>query len=302
MNSKRWSRWARVAVLAGSLGASSVAFAGGWLGVELQAVDPDLREALDLDEREGVLVAGVAEGSPADRAGIEEGDVIIGLDGQDVTSASRFVRRVRAADAGDTVELEVVKNGQRRMVSATLEDEDDHDVAPVPPVPPRPPRAISGRPFDDLHMFFERPRLGVTTKELGEDLASYFGSRPGEGVVVLEVMKDTPAANAGLKVGDVILRVDDRAIDSPAELREALLAEEGEEVTLQVRRHGEVMDVRATLESPRERWTSRTFRGSRGFGRADEGAGDREEMHDELEELRRELRELREEVRRLRRD
>jgi serine protease Do len=302
------SYWLALGLAAiGSLCSVGVAAAkGGWLGVELQSVDSDLREALDLDEREGVLIANVIPDGPADRAGIEEGDVVLKMDGQDVTSTSRFARRLRNADPGDTVQLELISDGARRTVSVVLTG--DERAALEPPLPPAPPatprlghrrshlpRAFQGGPVEDLETFFQRPRLGVTTRQLDEDLASYFGVRPGEGVVVLEVMDDTPAEKAGMKTGDVIVRVDGETIGSPAELRDVLLEQEGEEVSMEVRRHNEVMTVRATLESPRERWTSRAVRRS---GRPD----DRDELRDELEALRDELKKLREEVEHLRRD
>ena len=92
----------------------------GYLGVSVQEVDRELAEALQLSERDGVLVAGVEPGSPADRAGMERGDLIRALDGREVESSSQFRNQVAALTPGSQVQLQVVRDGKPQTLTAQL--------------------------------------------------------------------------------------------------------------------------------------------------------------------------------------
>jgi serine protease Do len=94
-----------------------------------------------------------------------------------------------------------------------------------------------------------RPRLGVEVHELNADLAPYFNAQPEQGVLVLKVIEDTPAAKAGLKAGDVLLKVDDEATNSPEELVEILGEyEDGDEIRLEYSRAGKNSSLKLELE------------------------------------------------------
>lgn len=276
-----------------------------WLGVSLQEIDETMREALGLEDRQGVLVSDVARRSPAEEAGLEDGDVIVEIDGRAATSARRVARAIERSDPGETVEIVIVRDGERQTLSATLE-EATHDERWIGPrrgrtfVVPRAPRApMAPTPdFERLTHFFSRPRLGVETRRLDEDLAPYFGVEAGTGVLVLEVMEDTPAEEAELKAGDVILRVDGESIDSPGDLRDLLLDFEGEKVTLDIKRQKEDLSIEVTLDEPEGRAFHGLGRGGRTSVFAIPG-GDEEELREELESLREELEQLREEIRSL---
>src|SRR5690606_2032950 len=92
----------------------------GWLGVAIQDITPELAEALNLDQTTGVLISDVSTGSPADRAGLERGDIIIRLNGTDVSSAGELRNLVAAAGAGNHIRLEIQRNNENKNITAEL--------------------------------------------------------------------------------------------------------------------------------------------------------------------------------------
>lgn len=290
--------------LAALLVGTAASAAPGYLGVTVQAVDDDLREAMSLESEGGVLIAHVVEDGPASQAGLRDGDVVLSIDGRELDSPRALVRAVRDADAGDVLRVELVRDGDRRTVEVTIgeredlpEDEDGTTWFRGPGgrhLDIRPHRWFGGNPpaLERIEHFFGRPRLGVETRQLDESLARYFDVKPDEGVLVLEVMEETPAAEAGLQTGDIITHLAGTAVDSPGELRDLILDHEGDAVTLRIVRHGERMDVDVTLDEPEVRRTPRLsfFEGGDG------------PLREELDGLREELNALKEELRSLRED
>lgn len=271
------------------------------LGVSLQPLDDALREALDLGDTDGVLVSDVEADSPAEAAGLRDGDVIVEIEGRAATSARRVVRTIERADPGDEIELVIWRDGERRTVRATLDERDDDLRDFGTHRGPRGLRHLEHLPRVDVAPFaelFGRPRLGVQTRALDADLAAYFGVGANEGVLVLEVMKDTPAEEAGLKTGDVILRVDGESIDSPGDLRDLLLDHEGEHVTLDVKRQKKDLTIEAELDAPRGGLYDLGRGRASVFTIPDEATAD---LRDELDALRERIRALEEELRELKR-
>ena len=234
---------------------------GGRLGVSLEEVGAEDVARLGLSAERGAVVTDVEAGSAADKAGLKDGDVIVRFGGQDVWSAAQLARLVRETPAGRTVDVDVSRGGSAQKVSVTLAKPDrDHlmghgpgwvgenfhfempdmpdmpDVpgmagVPTPPIPPMPPFGPGrGR------------KLGLAYQELGEQLARYF--KVDGGVLVTDVDADGPAGKAGVKAGDVIVRVGGKDVKDGGDLREAIRdAEEGKTVTLGVQREGRPMDV-----------------------------------------------------------
>lgn len=257
---------------------------GSFLGVGLDDLPGDGR---------GAKVRSVEEGSAAAQAGLKEGDVIVRFDGETVRSASQLARLVRETPAGRSVPIELTRDGAKQQVTATLaeggprhlrffgggggdvwdlevpEPPEPPAVAPVPPVPPAPgvPRAPAPRAFrwegggDDL-LFHVMPggprRLGVAYVEVGEQLAAHYKLAQKGGALVTSVDDGSPAAKAGLRAGDVILKVGSQVIEDGSDLREAIAkAEGGQPVTVTVQRDGRPTDVSVTLEK-RERRRARS--------------------------------------------
>jgi S1-C subfamily serine protease len=252
---------------------------GASLGVSLEEVRAEDVSRLRLAEERGALVKSVEKDSPAAAAGLQEDDVVVSYQGQPVHSAAQLSRLVRETPGGRKVALEVSRNGATQTLSATLRQgrpwlapgDFDFDIdVPIPAIdvrPPRPPRAPRApRPpkaelFDyDLRDFGEwfggRPRLGLSYQELTEQLARYF--KVEGGLLVTSVNEDSPAAEAGVKAGDVIVRANDRDVRSSDDLRDVLDdADAGSEITLGLQRDGRALDVKAKLAEPRERTVRR---------------------------------------------
>jgi serine protease Do len=289
---------AAVVLLAGSWILPATAEAkDGWLGVQLQPVDEDLRDALQLEGDDGALVSEVVDGSPAEKAGVENGDVVVELDGRRVTSVNWLVRQIRLADPGDEVVLAVVRDGDRKELSVVLGEREEPSAWVERPRAVRPPRSgmrMFGPegPLMELEQLVGGPRLGVETRNLDPDLAGYFGVDPDDGLLIVNVLPDTPAESAGLRSGDILTAVDGKKVDSPGELRDLVLEREGETVKVEIVRHGDRQTIDVTLEE-----ADRPSSMERSFMRMRDG-----ELRRELESLRQEVEKLREELDRLKED
>jgi serine protease Do len=191
----------------------------GWLGVAIQPITPELAEAFDLERREGALVAQVTPGSPAERAGLRRGDVIVRFGASAVQSPRDLSAVVSSAAVGEKVEVELIRDGARRelMVDIGELEEEEQVQAAARPGPPRGSQAFGLR-VEDLTPSL-RQRLGVE----------------GEGVAVTDVTPDGAAARAGIRPGDVVVEVDRKPVTRAADLAAALEAT-GERALLLVRR------------------------------------------------------------------
>jgi serine protease Do len=202
----------------------------------------------------GVLIESVREGSPATRAGLQKGDVILDFDGERTRSARQFTRLVRETAPGKAVKMTVVRDGSKRTIDVTPEPRDSVTVQQFPGVAGDVlrafPRDFNFRfdPQDFVNEgFFGLPRrLGVSVVPLSDQLATYFGVK--EGVLVSEVESSTPAATAGIQAGDVITAVNGRTVSSSGDLaREVREAEPGSTLEIRVMRNRKDVTVKATL-------------------------------------------------------
>ena len=228
----------------------------GYLGVNLQDLSDGLSDSYDY-KGSGVVVSSVVPGSPADKVGIEEGDIITRFNGLAVNSVEQLTTRVRQMDPGTLADITVWRDGSvHELGRAEIGDVDD---APsYSPRAPRAPRAPGAPRVYGYHMSPDmmkgmrsmvapgRGRLGVETRDLDADLGSYFGATTG--VLVLHVVDDTPASRAGLKAGDVILSVGGTKVSDTDDLRRALRSKDEGNVDLRIRRKGAERTVTAKLE------------------------------------------------------
>jgi serine protease Do len=194
---------------------------GTWLGVRLSEVTAEKARELKLPAEYGAMVIEVEPDSPAAKAGLEGNDVILEFAGDRVRSVAQLQRLVRETPAGRGVALQVSRSGQTRTLNVKLEPGWDRFKMPHIQLSGPFPHPS----FDHNFGFAFNPggsRLGVTGEELTKQLADYFGVKQGKGVLVREVKEGTPAGKAGLKAGDVIVRVGDTEVGSVEELRNAL--------------------------------------------------------------------------------
>ncbi len=196
-----------------------------YLGVNVADVDTERVKELKLKEERGVEIKRVEPDSPAEKAGLKTGDVVLEYNGQRVEGTESFVRMVRETPAGRSARMVVSREGGQVTLTATIGRRKESGWSggrtfsfTVPPIPPIPPIHIDiPKPL----MTMRTARLGLETESLSGQLADYFGVK--EGVLVRFVDKDSAAEKAGLKAGDVITRVDgnrvSRARDVSDELR-----------------------------------------------------------------------------------
>jgi len=182
----------------------------GLLGVaEIENVTPDAARVLGLEAAKGVVVGTVIPGSGAEAAGVEPGDVIVTLDGEDVLGLKDLQTRVGLAEIGDEVELGVVRNGEARTIAATLGSRDRVDTAPV----------SSTRRF-----------AGAEVRNLSADHP--LRDRVN-GVEVVAVEPGSRAWDAGIRAGDVILAVNLRVVENLDDLERAVAGQAEVGVLLQ---------------------------------------------------------------------
>ncbi len=204
----------------------------GWIGVQIQPVTSDIADSLGLKGKQGALVAEPQKDSPAVKAGIEAGDVIVSLDGQPLKDARELSRKIGSMAPGATVKLGLVRKGAEKIVNVTLGELPAQREARAERTEPRAERDqdLQRRPDrndrgdrrqdrSDRTEQGDRDVQGTSGPQLGLSLA------PGgneSGVVVAEVDPNGPAADIGFKAGDVILEVGGKAVASPADVRKAL--------------------------------------------------------------------------------
>lgn len=244
---------------------------GARIGVSVRDVGDDDVKRAKLQGPGGVVVEDVRSDSPAEKAGLKDGDVVIEFDGERVRSTRQFARLVQETAPDRQVQAIVVRDGQRVTLSiepasgrgfsyfGDLEGLEKFRVPPTPPVPPAAP-APPAAPFPefDIERFFGSAggRLGVTVNELPSQLAEYFGAK--DGVLVTSVSADSVAAKSGLKAGDVITAIDDTTVSSAADLRRRTQRlEDGDEFTLSIVRDKKTMTLKGKMEGRRSaRWTT----------------------------------------------
>jgi len=257
--------------MAGSLGAQSQNFfqapgqvielhAGGttYLGVNIAELNADRARELKLKEPYGVEVTRVAEGSPAEKAGLKTGDVVLEYNGQRVEGMEQFGRLVRETPAGRDVKLLVSRGGVTQTIAATPATRKGSRTA----IGNFPGVEIPEFHMPDIPQIFtawRSPMLGVEAESLGPQLAAYFGVK--DGVLVRSVIKDSAAEKAGLKAGDVITKIDGNSVTTPGEVSGAVRSASSKKVfpVELVREHREmtvnvnIEDGRSEREMPRAR-------------------------------------------------
>lgn len=215
----------------------------------------DLRPAeLKAAHGEGVAIEEVEGDGPAARAGLQASDLVVSFDGERVRSARQFARLVAETAPGRPVKAAIVRSGQRKELEITPKEREAFafalDMGRLRDRLGDLSRYAERIPPMDFELDFDgwpgaRERLGITTGDLGDQLATYFGAKDG-GVLVAAVRDGSPAARAGLQAGDVIASVNGEAVRSRHQLFRALRAEtrEGRTVTFGVIRDKKAMTVK----------------------------------------------------------
>jgi serine protease Do len=181
----------------------------GWLGVRIQSVTEDIADTLGVKESSGALVASVTPDSPAGKAGIEAGDVIVKFDGKEVSTMRGLPRLVAQTPIGKTVDVEALRKGEKKSfkvaVGRLVEDEKAAEASPGQDPAP------------------EKPLIGLRLAPLGDELRQKHGIDPKvKGVVVTEVDPQSPAAQKGVKAGDVIVEAGQEQVSSVEDVAKSI--------------------------------------------------------------------------------
>ncbi len=186
----------------------------GWLGVKIQSVTDDIADTLGIEENVGALVAAVTPDSPASKAGLQPGDVILRFDSKDVTSMRGLPKIVAQAPIGKAVDVELLRKGQKQSTQVTVGrlEEDDDNASDL--------KSDDGSEDED-------PKgstiIGLTLSPLSDDLRKKYGlDAKIKGVVVEAVDPQSPAATKGLKPGDVIVEAAQDAVSDPDDFAKSI--------------------------------------------------------------------------------
>lgn len=233
---------------------------GSYLGIYLEEVTAARAKELGLSEERGAIVMKVVQGSPAEKAGLKENDVIVGFNGRPVDSVKELQRLLSETPEGRSVSIEVARGGSRQTVSATMAKRSlftQEQWAETRKAQEEAAKQLSENlrnwPQEqnfgnfNLSLVWGRGRLGVNVETLTDQLAEYFGAKDG-GVLVVRVNDNTPAAKAGLKAGDVIVSVDGEKVRDVSALTRAIGTKEEGQLALQVLRDRREVTVTVTIE------------------------------------------------------
>ena len=225
---------------------------GAYLGVMVDNVSPETAASLHL-KNGGAAIANVDQDGPACRAGLNGGDIVVAYNGKPVTGSEQFASLIHGTAPGSTVMMTVIRGGQNKDIKVTLGDwkqiagmpkgplsPAENMMSPVPPMPRvYPDIDIPGGPSISA-------RHGIVVEPLSTQLCDFFGVPQNQGVLVRSVEKGSPGAAAGLRAGDVIVRVNNETIHDTADWRRALKGHGGK-VVLSIVRDKKEMTLQMSL-------------------------------------------------------
>jgi serine protease Do len=228
--------------------------AGSFLGIGVQEIDSERAKALNLREERGVEVTRVEDDSPAAKGGIKTGDVVLEYNGERVEGVEQFMRMVRETPPGREVKLSIARNGSPQQLTMKTASRKTWmttrygDAAslefPRVEIPeinmPDIPRAF---------MSWRSSVVGIEAESLDSQLAEYFGVK--EGVLVRSVVPGSSAEKAGLRAGDVIVKIDDSRVTNPREISASIRSTRSKKtVAVQVVRDKREVTLQLPVEEP----------------------------------------------------
>ena len=271
--------------------AFALAGEGFRIGVVLSEVSPQMRDDLKIDS--GVLIREVLSDSPAEKAGLKDGDVIVRMDGKNVETEQDIRSALRNLDGPKDMSFEIVRDGKPLTIVVTPEKREYSFLTNL------------GGNF-----------IGVDLQEMDEDLSKYFQTDSRAGILVARVERDSPAEKAGLRSGDVVTEINGVKINTEKGFRQALDdVEEGESAELKVLRHGKVQSMTVKPESRSFQLGEldglegmklipemESLRELRNLPRTPEFRESMQDLKREMEQLKREMDELKDELQELRKN
>jgi len=210
----------------------------GWLGVGISELTPSIRRDAGLKDQSGILISSVYNESPAKEAGLEEDDIILTYDGKSVQYDNELIDLVQNTAPGTKVKLEIFRDGkiiEKKMTIGKKKSFENHHCMPFK---------------KNIKISCGTPHLGVHIQDLDKDLAEYFHVEEHKGVAITKVIEDSPAEKAGLKSGDVIVKIGDEPIHYTEDVQYSLKnVDDGNKVPVKIIRKSTSQTVEVTLES-----------------------------------------------------
>jgi serine protease Do len=180
-----------------------------YLGMSIQEVSEQIKEAFNLPEARGALVQDVTPGKPAEKAGLREGDVVVEIDGRPVRTNRELIDYISYLPVNTAVKVTFIRDGERRTVTARTAE--------------RPPEVAEDEENEPGRVEPARNKIGVSVQDLNATLRSQYGiDDDTRGVVVTSVRDVSPAGEANINEGDVISEVQGRKVSNVAEFRDAV--------------------------------------------------------------------------------
>ena len=198
----------------------------GWLGVRIQEMTKPLAEVLDLTAKQGALVAGVVSGSPADKGGLKEGDLIIRFDGKTVKSMKDLPKMVAETKVGKRVHVDILREGNEVRLGVMIDELDEKEETN------RISRMDSDEGIEDIAGMLLAPLDEASRDALGIDMGM-------KGVLVEAVLRESRAWLSGLRAGDVLLSVNRIKVATVADVKQALAGRDDENTLMLLMRSGE---------------------------------------------------------------
>ncbi|WP_285907428.1 Do family serine endopeptidase [Pseudodesulfovibrio pelocollis] len=205
----------------------------GWIGVTIQSVDATQAKALGLPEARGALISSVGKDHPADKAGIRQGDVVLEVNGEQVNDSKDLLARIAGLMPGDKARLTLWRGDKRITKTVTLGERGERTMAAMQPQQPQTAATV----------------LGMALQPVGEREANALGLDAAQGLIVVDVAGDSPAAAEGVRQGDVILQANQQDVNSPAELESVINRDKARgAVMLLIKRQGQNLFVALPLD------------------------------------------------------
>jgi serine protease Do len=191
----------------------------GYLGVALQNLDPEMASSLGLKDVKGVILPEIVPDSPAEKAGLKQGDIVVELNGKPVESDVDFRNKIAAFKPGTKIELTILREGKRKTITVELVERKQEQTQSPEKQQPN-----------------VQEKLGITVQNLTDDLAERLGYQGQQGVVVTEVEPGSAAERQGLTAGLLIIEINQKKIKNTNDFNEALKdAKEGDNILFLVR-------------------------------------------------------------------
>ena len=197
-----------------------------WIGVKVQRLDDQMADYLDIGIHAGVLVTAVEPGSPADQAGLREGDILTQIHGKEISDLSDYQSLVSTVAAGQTISININRNGDPATISL------ETSVFPL-----------------DRALDIATRRLGIVVADLDQQTRIQYGIVAQSGVLITKIRRNSHLDRIGLRPGDVIRQIDEERVDTLAAFKSAIVkCREKPAVVLLVQRDAKLYYINAIMK------------------------------------------------------